>query len=1515
MENRLNLIITTATAAMLLMPMKTDAQKIASGLISPVSQPKVEQLVKTSPATKKKMEMETRQKYPKLYEGKLLQKKNDYRGLQRFGGRKAMSPLSIEPRVPFRAAVPTGRELWGSVAFDDTWEEDNELYGFYKFYAGNQMNVEALGLNRKLTPNGGGAIVGDRLYFVNYVSLWGSIYPYFYVINTDTWELEGEGQYLSNTALIATETATTENGTVYGVFLSADATKYELGIVDYENMTRSTIGTVENRYVALGITKDNVLYGVASDGNLYKINSITAEETLIGATGLNLRDTDGSTYYQSGEIDQATGTFYWAAVDSDGDPKLYTVNLTTGAAELMGSFTNNNVIMLLTVPEALAPGAPAMATDLTTNFANGSLDGEVTFKLPTTSVSGEKLYGYINYTVSEGANTLMRGFGSPGATITEDVTLASDGQKKITVITSNSEGKGQTAKTFMYAGFDTPKKVENLKLNIEGCTANLTWNAVTEGDNGGYVGQVKYDVVRYPGAVNVAKGLTQPNFTDRLSGEDLTAYTYGVKAYNEKKSSEEVKSNTVLSGESVALPYFEGFDTEESMAYFTVIDDNDDGYTWGYYVDSDDNGYVRYKYSSINAGDDWLITPAIRVKKGNTYVVKFKAKSEVTYYVERLEVMYGKSNDVAGMTNELMPVTDLKGGDFTEFSNEILATEDGLIYIGFHAVSDVSKYSLNLDDISVSAGLLPTAPDAVSDLVVTAGDKGAMNATVDFTVPNKSINGSALTGKMNLKLMRDGEIIKEYNNVAVGSKQTFFDTGVKEGFNSYCLSTENANGNGRTSQPVKVYVGVDKPDYPDIEVTDQISSVNVSWVDKQRGANGGYVDRANLSHKFYTFDKGSSGYTPVLDAEIPAGQSSYVKTMNTNEGEQVLTRFGVSSVSNGEESEIGFSPAMVVGKPYELPFFESVPKGELSNGLWWILYDNFQLSEFNMSSDGDGGCIAMLSGSDTGHGMLGSGKICLAGANNPKLIFSHMAMASSEAKVNVAVQKPDGSIEDLKTVDVAADDGYWVRETIDLKPEYTTLPYIILRFTGTAKSGQALLLDEFYVRDVYENDLTMTEISAPEKMKKGEKAKVYATVTNFGSSNVKDYKVNFYVDDQLVNTMTKVEELAPYKSETYVFEYASSAMLKGNSVSLKAEVEYDDDLNPEDNVKSTTVSFVIPNKPRPENVTVKDNDGSVTVNWVAATETSEMVEEDFESYDSWSQDEFGDWRGMVGEDTPDDAVVGGLFLSYEYPGQGEQFAFVLADPLNNWITETMLENNPVLKPHSGNKYLAAFQKLNGEAIYDQFYDADNWLISPTLSGNKQTVTFWVSNSNLSYVNYIESFDVLYSTEGTDFEDFIKIGETRTATKGEWEQVTVEIPEGATHFAIHQITNSDSNFLFLIDDVKFEAGSGKVLGYNIYRDGTLLKSVGPDKVEFTDETTGHGKTYVYGVTAVYAEGESEATLASEITTDINSIEQDIAKASSYEVYTLDGKLIGKPMKSLKSLTSGAYVINGQKVVIK
>ncbi len=95
---------------------------------------------------------------------------------------------------------------------------------------------------------------------------------------------------------------------------------------------------------------------------------------------------------------------------------------------------------------------------------------------------------------------------------------------------------------------------------------------------------------------------------------------------------------------------------------------------------------------------------------------------------------------------------------------------------------------------------------------------------------------------------------------------------------------------------------------------------------------------------------------------------------------------------------------------------------------------------------------------------------------------------------------------------------------------------------------------------------------------------------------------------------------------------------------------------------------------------------------------------------------------------------------------------------------------------------------------------------------------------------------------------------------------------------------------------------------------MLKTLDADKVEFTDETAEGGKTYVYAVAAVFADGESEATIATAITTDIESVE-NVIKASSYDVYTIDGKLIGTGMKTLKNLKSGSYIINDQKVIIR
>ena len=93
----------------------------------------------------------------------------------------------------------------------------------------------------------------------------------------------------------------------------------------------------------MGVTKQGVLYGVATDGNLYKIDTDTAAETYIGSTGKQLKQSDGSFYYQSGEIDQKTNTFYWACVEADKKSTLYTVDLTDASLSLVGDFEGQNM--------------------------------------------------------------------------------------------------------------------------------------------------------------------------------------------------------------------------------------------------------------------------------------------------------------------------------------------------------------------------------------------------------------------------------------------------------------------------------------------------------------------------------------------------------------------------------------------------------------------------------------------------------------------------------------------------------------------------------------------------------------------------------------------------------------------------------------------------------------------------------------------------------------------------------------------------------------------------------------------------------------------------------------------------------------------------------------------------------------------------------------------------------------------------------------------------------------------
>lgn len=103
-------------------------------------------------------------------------------------------------------------------------------------------------------------------------------------------------------------------------------------------------------------------------------------------------------------------------------------------------------------------------------------------------------------------------------------------------------------------GNDEPTQVKDVNLAIDPETgvAKLTWSPVTTGINGGYIGNITYNVVRYPDSTTVATGLAATEFTETFSAEEpLQTYSYGVAAVNDTQTGVAGISNKSVFGAAI----------------------------------------------------------------------------------------------------------------------------------------------------------------------------------------------------------------------------------------------------------------------------------------------------------------------------------------------------------------------------------------------------------------------------------------------------------------------------------------------------------------------------------------------------------------------------------------------------------------------------------------------------------------------------------------------------------------------------------------------------------------------------------------------------------------------------------------------------------------------------------------------------------------------------------------------------------------------------------------------------
>ena len=186
--------------------------------------------------------------------------------------------------------------------------------------------------------------------------------------------------------------------------------------------------------------------------------------------------------------------------------------------------------------------------------------------------------------------------------------------------------------------------------------------------------------------------------------------------------------------------------------------------------------------------------------------------------------------------------------------------------------------------------------------------------------------------------------------------------------------------------------------------------------------------------------------------------------------------------------------------------------------------------------------------------------------------------------------------------------------------------------------------------------------------------------------------------------------------------------------------------------------------------------------------------ESFEDYTPFLVDNFGDWTAF----SNDEAYAGSLFEDLELPHQYENYAFMVTN------FETDYGAGEYYPGHTGYSYLTALYGIND---YIEQIPTDKWLISPSLSGRAQAVTFWARNTPLDTEDKPESIAVGYSTTGCEMADFTWLTSVEL-TGGYWREVTADLPQGATYFAVRTHEPEGTGFWLLLDDFMFETGPAR-----------------------------------------------------------------------------------------------------------
>jgi hypothetical protein len=221
--------------------------------------------------------------------------------------------------------------------------------------------------------------------------------------------------------------------------------------------------------------------------------------------------------------DQLAGGLFFT---DEWDPSYYVLGGVTQG-------TPNDMVFVLEMYDAANPYAPAAPENLVvTPDAGGALTCDLTWDLPTTTVNGSPIASYpITSVEIERDGAHLTSLAATATSYTDNVPSADMYTYRVYCV--NDSGNGIGAQDGAWVGLDVPGAPTNVvAVSPADLTVDLTWDAPTAGQHGGYFPPGSWDgqyIYRNGTLLTTLTG-TNTSYTDNLTFAG--SYVYGVSYYN-----------------------------------------------------------------------------------------------------------------------------------------------------------------------------------------------------------------------------------------------------------------------------------------------------------------------------------------------------------------------------------------------------------------------------------------------------------------------------------------------------------------------------------------------------------------------------------------------------------------------------------------------------------------------------------------------------------------------------------------------------------------------------------------------------------------------------------------------------------------------------------------------------------------------------------------------------------------------------------------------------------------------